>query len=56
MQVGGNEYLRLNWGKFEGTKSLKWLNINKMATEGTALVLTPENHHISHTKSLPRLH
>ena len=28
----------------------------KIATESIALVLTPENHHKSHTKSLPRLH
>jgi len=35
---------------------LKWQNINKIATESIALVLTPENHHKSHTKSLPRLH
>jgi hypothetical protein len=31
-------------------------NINKIAIESIALVLTPENHHKSHTKSLPRLH
>ena len=35
---------------------LKWQNINKIATESIAVVLTPENHHKSHTKSLPRLH
>jgi hypothetical protein len=35
---------------------LKWQNINKFATESIGLVLTPENHHKSHTKSLPRLH
>jgi hypothetical protein len=34
---------------------LKWQNINKIATESIAVVLTPENHHKSHTKSLPRL-
>ena len=28
---------------------LKWQNINKIATESIA-VLTPENHHKSHTK------
>ena len=33
--------------------SLKWENINKIATESIALVLTPENHHKSHAKSLP---
>jgi hypothetical protein len=36
--------------------SLKWQNINKIATESIALVLTPENHHKSLTKSQPRLH
>jgi len=35
--------------------SLKWLNINKLATESIALVLTPENRHKSNTKSLQLL-